>query len=203
MNESIRPISCNMPELANKSAGFSVAHYVLRMTFHACHINDDVRRAHATSFVRILDKAVIEYNSARSMLKLAVDKGRGTYELLRVTAHLETCINSVKRCLRHFACLHDLQLLDPSEQRLLRKRIDRISEELTDARDAIEHMDERISPTTDWVGAPIALLVSREGDRATIGDAFIRFDDLARLICALCECGDALAGYSEPRPDQT
>lgn len=153
--------------------------------------------------MRLVDKAVYEYQKARDTLVAGVDDWNHPVEdmvkrgkLFKLTDHTENCINAVRRL---------LQLLDriksdsgaPIIDRMQRKSIETYSRSVKDVRDTIEHMDERIHKDQLGEDKPIVLKLSDQGDRVEIGDTYITFNDLAQTIRKLHEIAARLLEHSD------
>jgi hypothetical protein len=158
------------------------------------------------NFVRLVDKAVYEYQAARAALVAQVEERHRTVEemteegriiyIFGFIDHLETCISATRRL---------LHLLDriKSEQgalsvpRLTRRSIEAYSKSVKDIRNTIEHMAEKIQSDELKDGEPIMLRAGDKGDRAEIAGNYIKFSDLAYTLCKLHEVALHLIEHSD------
>lgn len=188
-----------MPELGDLQPVPVLAHYIANVTFHGTGTSNQwVLRAYISSFIRILDKAIHEYNQSREGLQAYIGSANKTTLLVKGVNHLETCVNSLRRCLRLFERMKYLRLGDTGEMRQLRRLIRGKSEVLEDVRNAIEHIDDYLAKGEITEGQAIALMIGEVGDRASIAGEEILFSDLASTIRKLHAFAVQLCGYKDP-----
>ncbi len=157
---------------------------------------------YAHNLIRIVDKAVFEYEEARSSYLQQVATLRDgallpLSALFRSVAHMETCIHSVRRALRFIDRLKSHKG-SPAIPRTTRKIINSYTKAFVDIRDIVEHMDEMIADGRFVRGRMPMLMLTQSGDGVSIADKSIQFDALASLLRELKKLAKEL---SEPRSE--
>lgn len=156
-------------------------------------------RAFHSGFVRTMDKAIFEYESARKCLDRAIARNYRIANYFRCLAHLETCVNSIKRAIsfleRLKRCLRDLPV-----ERMTRKLIESHFNNIRNVRDTVEHIDEHILKGEVKKGDPLVLAIPDDEKSIQISNHKIRFDQLASVIRNLHTIAENLAKY--PRKKQ-
>ena len=131
--------SINNPVMTDVSLGIIIGKWSLR--------NDQVW-LYSHNLIRIIDKAIFEYEEARKsyleQLEILRNGGLPLSALYRSIAHLETCIDSVRRALRFIDRLKSHKG-EPVISRTTRRIINSYAKISVDIRDAVEHMDEMIA----------------------------------------------------------
>jgi hypothetical protein len=133
--------------------------------------------------IRLMDKTVIEYESAKDRcadwLRSLAGSGMPHFAAYyRAIDHMENCIGALHRTLLHLARIRQMPAafpVDRTAHRALRAAIG----EINDLRDAIEHADERLSMAEEGAPLPVPLL---KDDRLTIGADSVAYVNLARWI---------------------
>lgn len=152
--------------------------------------NTDQAWFYAHNLIRIIDKAVFEYEASRTsylrQLEILRNGGLPLSALFRSIAHLETCIHDVRRALRFIDRLKNHKG-GPVIPRTNRKIIDSYARAFVDIRDIVEHMDEMIADGRFVKGKMPMLMLTESGDGACIADSHIQFGDLASLLRKLKE----------------
>jgi len=70
----------------------------------------------------------------------------------------------------------------PEFLREFRRSVEKHSDVVTDVRNTVEHMDERIQKGEIAAGKPIMLTCSQEGDKILVSNCEMKFEDLAMLL---------------------
>lgn len=154
--------------------------------------------------IRLLDKALYEYNEARKMIKYQIaesqkddkekmENGRHIY-LHKFIDHIENCICTVRRILRF------LNILKGDKNsfafpRVIRKQIENLTSPIVELRNNIEHMDETIRKDAIQEDESIMLRISDSQDGIIIGRQSLKFVALSTLIKKLHEIGQTLASW--------
>lgn len=151
---------------------------------------------HRRNFIRLVDKAIIEYLDARQELVKEIKEekrtlaGQNSGQVYRFAFidHLENCVNAVRRLL---GILERLKTDTTSNvfPRETRKLLQSIGKDIIDVRDVIEHMDEKVQDDQIGANEPVMLSLSRERDTVMIGDYFLRLSQLSITIRRLHQVG--------------
>jgi len=140
-------------------------------------------RRQFTNMIRLMDKTVIEYESAKDRCAdwLRGLDGSGMPHLAayyRAIDHMENCIGALHRTLLHLERIRQTPAASPVD-RIGHKALRAAIGEINDMRDAIEHADERL--LTVEKGAPLPVPALRS-DRMTVGPDSVAYVDLAQWI---------------------
>ena len=151
-----------------------------------------------TAFLIVVDKAVREYSAGCSRVQENMTSG-GIRPYIEGTGHFETCINSVKRAMRLLT-----RIVNSSggiaTDRLVRRSISAWEKQLTDVRDAIEHIDADILRDEGIEeGMAHLLTISDDGERLEIAAHFIPISALHSTISSLHAIGSTMI-QSLPSP---
>jgi hypothetical protein len=134
-----------------------------------------------TSYVRVMDKTVLEYEAARSALSEWIASPNNVMSpLFRTIDHLETCVDSLHRVSLFAERLRRLEGAPAIDRPKLPHQRER--DQIRQARDAIQHADDDI--LEDKTGAPnghsVALLPMESAFE--VGGHEVRYVDLAHWI---------------------
>ncbi|MFH1952336.1 MAG: hypothetical protein ABIL06_12050 [Pseudomonadota bacterium] len=155
-------------------------------------------------FIRLLDKAVDEYEESRNLIVAQIAEGeQSTDEMARsgrhiymfkFVDHMENCISTVRRILRFLDILKGNRdgLAFP---RTVRKHIESLTTPIVEVRDTVEHMDERIHRDEIGQDEPVMLKVTDSQDGVMIGGQSLRFSTLSALIRQLHSLGESMAAW--------
>jgi hypothetical protein len=149
------------------------------------------QRLYIQNFVRLVDKAIREYQSARSTIIAQLDEAKRPPEemaqdgrflhILDFTDYFENCINAVSRLLKQLD-----RIKSESEgwriPRLVRRSIEAHSGTIVEIRNVAEHMAETIQEDSLREGQPVMFTFGGKGDTAVLAAYEIRFEDLALII---------------------
>jgi hypothetical protein len=154
---------------------------------------------------RLSDLAIREYEQGRSMLvSLVTETGAGLDYAVAASGHFETCLSALHRALRHLDALRRFKPAPVELKRLipvdLVERNRTIAREVSDLRDAILHLDERIIKGKLSQGEALCLLPTKEG--LELGAHQLPFELLAKWLRRLHDCSSCVADFSE-RADAT
>lgn len=157
-----------------------LANFVLNTAFGPGVRPDRTTFGFLANYVAGVDKAVREYCAGRALLAEYANDG-GFVSRVHALGHFETCINSVKRSLRHIERLSGHQP-GPSIDRSVRRLLSVYGKKITPLRNAVEHMDEALQEGTVPEGQPHLLAVSHDGAVLRIADHSLAFTELALLL---------------------
>jgi len=147
-------------------------------------------RALITTFVRVVDKAILEYQSAREAFLIYGSSREALHigALSRGTSHLECCVTNAHRA---FTCLHVLkqQQQSPTVDRTTRLLAESMSDAVREARHLIEHVTgEIMKPTGRWHAPGLTDTGALE-----VGNVSIPTAQLASALRVLWKIADSLA----------
>jgi hypothetical protein len=182
---------CRAPDLSDISNPVS-ATYLLNVVFRGPPPENYALRSYLTNFIRNTDRAIDEYERARQLLIDYIGSANRTLLFIRAMSHFETSIHSVKRAHRFFVRLR-AHPDGPAIERVAGKLLDKYGQQITDIRDTVEHIDERVERGELADGSPIALFMSKDGERLEIGDLSMSLMDLANALRRLHAFAVALA----------
>lgn len=158
-------------------------------------------------FIRLLDKAVDEYNEARDLIVAQIAEGERSSEemtkdgrhiyMFKFVDHMENCIASVRRILRFLDILKGNQD-GLAFSRTVRKHIESLTSSILDVRNTIEHMDERIQNDIIQSNEPVILKISDTQNGIIIAQHVLKFSVLSTLIKKLHEIGHSMAAWRKP-----
>ena len=143
------------------------------------------------NFVRLVDKALNEYHEAREAILAQIAEakrpakemekhGRQIF-IFEFTDHIETCINAVARLFKLLERIKS-EKQSPAWPRELRRLLETKSESIENARNAVEHIDERIQRGEIAPGKPVMMSVSEKDDAVVVSSHEIRFEELAMVL---------------------
>lgn len=164
--------------------------------FRGAYVSDQKARDYLVSFVRLVDRAIHEYESARALLE-EHESQLGIARKIRAFGYLETCINSTKRAFNVAEQMRRYRPAPPINRLTMRSLVGH-GRSIKDVRDAIEHMDEWIERGEVQPGEAIALMVTDQGDAIEIAGHRVSFQDLAAVLRKLHGLAQYLAAYQEP-----
>jgi len=174
-------IKLHMPNLSDRNV--PIAKYLLPQLLVG-GVEDDPFGLLLREFVRLVDKAVFEYEDARGAFETGSENHRYILPHIAFTNHFETCINAVARLLKILDRLVRLHR-NAGQLRTIRKMAKAAEKEVRGIRDQIEHMAEDIQKGARAAGDPIMLALSEDGKTARVGDQCIALSEVARAITAL------------------
>jgi hypothetical protein len=163
-------------------------------------------KLHRREFVRLLAKAIREYQLARNAIldqmaeaqrpvRLMIKTGR-LWHMIGFTDHFETCINATHRCIQNFEQLKAAISADKTNKRALAAAAKNVRQ----TRHKLEHMDEIIHNGKLRDGEPIMIALAETDDKALIAGEEISFGDLARTLRHLHAAGVAM--FPQPAPNE-
>jgi hypothetical protein len=184
------PIESHMPELGN------LDRLVDRLLFRVMmdgRERDKKEHSIERNFVRLVDKAVREYEAARAALIMQIEDMRRLREAasrmpaeevvlegsslpaLGFTDHFEDCITATNRLLK---LLQSIKSAKVPVGREARRIIEAFSKDIPDLRNMVEHIAEAITNGEIKDGEFIMVGPTQDGAGATLGSNRIAFSDL-------------------------
>jgi hypothetical protein len=183
------PKECKMPDLSGLDAPL-MSRLVVQLLIGESSLSHNAR-LYRRNFVRLVDKALREYNEARGAILADVAeanrpvkemKKRGReIHVIAFTDHIETCINAVSRLFKLLERIKS-EKQSPAWPRELRRLLETKSEPIANIRDAVEHIDEKIQKGEIGPGKPIMLTVSENDEALMVANYEIKFEELAMVL---------------------
>jgi hypothetical protein len=168
------------------------ANYTLNIAFRGAGRADRTLQSYLTNYIRATDRALQSYNFGRAKLIEFVASTNGILVYLEALSEFEIAITYARRALRFFEKLRS-HPNGPDIERVVARVMASYERRATPVRDAVEHLDERITRGEIAEGQPTALSVSPDGERLEVADVAISFNDLALLLGKLHEVSLQLA----------
>jgi len=171
------PESCQMPDLTALDS--LIPGFMNAVTFFNGDELTEREKLYIRVFVRLVNKALIEYEEARKCVMAQLQERQRLFYMLAFVDHMENCLNAARR-------LFGIIDAAKSEQgalkidRILRKYAESHFNDVKNIRDCIEHMDEKIQK--DKNAGLIMLSVSQDNKGVEISSELIKFDDLAGVL---------------------
>lgn len=182
-----------MPDLSHLDNQLTMSLLLNALSFKAGSANPKARSLW-TNFVRLLDQMIMEYNRGHDALSEYVDSDdQALGSLFRATAHMETCLISLRRAVRFARRIRMKR--DCPQCGDLSVISDRVLGRLRTFCEALDQTEERVL-ARDVSGLADMLVLSDEGLHAS-GDA-IRYDEIAGWIEELNSLAVALTAYDDP-----
>jgi hypothetical protein len=196
------PERCDMPDLSDLHGNLTFDYFLNRYFRRAGLQMEGSGQAQFLNLVRLVDKTLLEYESARQYLQQYVDSDNRTSLFMRCVDHMENCIDSLNRAFAHLEGLKTSLHYERSRTSQPMPQIDRQEipsarnkKRINDIRDAIQHMDDRISKGRAGADtAPIGLNV--KSDSIELDNEEIYFDELAHWVRQVYAVTERLAGYT-------
>lgn len=144
----------------------------------------------ADGYVRLVEKAVLEYQESRTKLVAFFADGTADHEY-RAQDHFESCVQSLHRAMEYLEHLRRFGykrgdgtpfIPKPRELEVLR---DSIRDQVRDMRDAVEHLDRDI--LEGRLGETVKVGIHLGWERASLGGLTLGYADVARWITQLHE----------------
>jgi len=192
------PTKCDMPDLADLNQQKAVSRYLMTGLIGSDNNLNKNFVLNRKVFVRLADKAVYEYLSARdNVINQISDKEGGIY-LVGIINHLENCIISLRGLFYIFDHIKKDKDNKFFIERTSRKLIESKFGVIKNIRDAIIHIEEEIRNGKIKDGQMIALDISEDASMIAIGDRELSIFDLANNIRRFHALALEIATYNAP-----
>ena len=173
------PVAGDIPDLSHLDHKISLG-LILSALTGGTTVKHPVSSVVLRAYVRLVDKAVREYQLARSELHSYRDTpGHVISPLFHAIGHMENCVNALLRALR-FADVLRRDKHAPPISRTTATRLRKATDALTGVRHAMEHMDERLATGQVQEGAAVALILGP--NRLELADRSIEWNELVLWI---------------------
>jgi len=186
---------CKAPDLTDLSIPV-MRDYLFNLVFDHAGIEDQTASSFLHNFLMVTDKALSEYNAARELLIKYVASANKTMLLIEAFGRFETCINSIRRCLRYVDKMAR-HPFSPVIDRTLRRSLESYESNIKPLRNAIEHMDEDILSGETPRGIPHALKITSDAEYLQIASYRLSFTDISAILRQLHSLATKLSRYRE------
>jgi hypothetical protein len=187
---SFPPRKSGIPDLSHLYSK-NILPLILNITLRAQSTTNHPSLAYTAAYVRLVDKGVREYESARRSLEEFVETGsEHLTPYFRAADHLENALNSVRRAIRYARRIRrDRESLQVEKSELpTQDDEDRIA----GFRDAAEHADNQVA--TGTLGEGDAVILTLHELTFSIGNIEASYEWLARLLTKLHVLSSRVAG---------
>ena len=198
------PTECKMEDLSGLEK--LLPNMLLNIVFGGIDKGFDRKTAiYRKIIVRLIDKALDEYNEARVLIinqileikrssEEKTTRGRVIY-MFKFVDHMENLISTLRRILRLFDKLKgNMQGL--AFPRTIRKQIESLSNPLIGLRNTIEHIDDAIQKDEIKADDPVMVKITADQGGVKVGSNNIRFYDISTLLKKLHALGQELVVWS-------
>lgn len=169
------PSECKMPDLSGLDSPLT-NRLIVQLLVGQKDLSPNAR-LYCRNFVRLIDKALEEYNNAREVL---LTQGKGIY-VFAFANYMEDCINAIRRLyllLDRIKSEKESPVLPREARRFLETR----RESIANVRNDAEHIDELIRNGDIATGKPVMLALSKTKDGVVVADCEIKFKELALVL---------------------
>lgn len=157
-------------------------------------------RLYRRNFVRLVEKALREYQETREVILARIEKrGLDISLIFKFTDHIETCINAVSRL---YMLLEKIKSKkeSPGFPRELRRSVETQSESIKCTRNAVEHIDQLIHNDEISPGQPVMLAPNENWDGVIISKYEIKFNELAMVLKNMYEIAQYVLTLEKSNP---
>jgi hypothetical protein len=189
---------CRMLDLSNMESLTKIL--VLDILIGEPGINHHIS-LYRRNFIRLIDKAFIEYELARAViLDEIAEENRPTEEMIKTgryidlfgfTNHIENCINAIRRIYKLLDRIKT-EKESPPIPREKRKLVESKGKSIANLRNIVEHIDELIFKDELAPRKPIMLAISKDGNGISISNYDLSFNDLSVLLKNIYAIGQSL-----------
>jgi hypothetical protein len=189
------PDECKMPDLSDLD--LPLKRYLMLTVFVGDRGLNRKQASYRRNFVRLVDKAVAEYQTARgsviAQIEVTKEDSANVAPTLQFTDHFENCLNALNRLFRQLETMK--RKPDNFEiSQGTRKSVEANLRGVSAIRNCAEHMEEVIQRGEIEDDQCLAVAVGENGDRAVLGRHEIEFDRIASAIRGLHKIAQELLG---------
>ena len=171
------PKECKMPDLSGLD--ILINRLLVQIMIGDPGVSKKAAR-YRRNFVRLVDKALWEYDKAREAILADVAEAWGMY-FIAFTDHIETCINAASRLFKLLERIKS-EKQSPAWPKELRRLLETKSKSIENIRNAVEHMDSLIRNDEIAPGKPVMMTVSENDESIIIANHEIKFEELAMVL---------------------
>lgn len=214
-------VEFDLPEVPEPSAELSS--YWIRYLFVSSPSQDRTVNALASTYMRLVEAAIIEYRLASVALREVWSDHSAVqlHKMHRAISHFESCVTNMHRAISTYRRLRNHPARDSLSATLVEPKpefvSDKVAAPIRNARDAIHHLEGMLMGGEIRNDAPIALLptgpeVSHPSvtgqtiktiDRLTIGDHELLFREIARSLGEMEVMAIKIAQFDPRTPQLT
>lgn len=191
---------CKMPKLKNDLIKDKLTMFIVISIIGGRDRNLDKKLiSYRKIFVRLVDKSIFEYSSARENIinQINSDNNIIYYYFLAVN-HLENCINTTKRLFNLFDRIKKIKENPFIEDKILKKLVNPYLKPIEKVRNSIEHIDKDIQNEIIESKQPISLKIDYENaSKVSIGKYELSLICLSKIITNFHEIGSQLVMYKK------
>ncbi|MDZ7910028.1 MAG: hypothetical protein U5N10_18615 [Gemmobacter sp.] len=193
-------VEFDLPEVHEPSAEFSS--YWIRYIFVSSPSQDRTVNALASTYMRLVEGAIIEYRLASTALREVWSDHTAVQlrKMHRAISHFESCVTNMHRAISTYRRLRNHPTRDPMSATLVEPKpgfvSDKVATPIRNVRDAIHHLEEKLMGGEIRDGTQIALAATgpevphpheagqtiKTIDRLSIGDHDLLFREIARSL---------------------
>lgn len=170
---------CNMPELSGLDYPL-INRLIVQLLVGEKDFSIEAR-LYRRNFIRLIDKAIEEYNNAREVLLEQIKTGGQGIYVITFTNQIENCLNAVRRL---YLLLDRIKAekKSPAIPKETRRMLETQSKSIKSIRDAVEHIDSVIRKGEIAPGKPVMLVANKAEDGVIVADHEIKFKELALIL---------------------
>ncbi|MCG2722285.1 MAG: hypothetical protein L6290_09770 [Thermodesulfovibrionales bacterium] len=196
-------IKYNIPNLSNLEKLSPV--FMYNRFFTSAGPSDYEAYALTMNFIRLVDLTIQEYENGRNILEKFISSKSNSlatpWMIVVASGHFEICISSLKRVINYLKSLrghpkvpHSLKDMLPRKLKVLTGNVEK---RITNIRDAVEHLENRIQKGDITHGQSLCMIPIEDG--LELGRHRLSFTDLAVWLTEAHNCALKLIQYREPK----
>jgi hypothetical protein len=178
------PTECKMPDLSGLDS--PLMNRLLAKLLVGEQENGTKVANYIRNFIRLIDKALREYNEARNHLLNEVAVPKRSLYVIGFTDHMENCINAISRLFRLLDRINS-EKDSPQFPRSLRRLLHTKNKLITDLRNSVEHIDKQIQKDEIFSGNPVMITYNKDGDGIAISKLELKHQELASVLTNMNE----------------
>lgn len=212
-------VNFDIPEIQNYKKGFP--HFWVKVVFIGAFSSSYQLRALATTYIRLVEAALVEYRLGESKLKefWGTNESINLGAMNRSVAHFESCLSDMHRAIMCFTRFRRHKDLPENLQLVLKQERPRfassqISDQLRIIRNEIHHLEELVMKGHIQQGQSFTLSPNgpeiphpsepnqtiKTIDRLVIAQRELLFRDIAIWLTEMGSFADKIAKYEEKMP---
>ena len=146
------------------------------------------------NFVRLIDKAIYEYQFAREAIIDELEEKNSIIHTIAIINHLENCINSIHRVFKLYDRIKKSPHA-PKMDKILKKLAEVYEKPIRDMRHTLEHIDNEIQNDNIKDGQAVALKISKDYKSVEIAGCSMELLDITNILKHLYKIGLIIAKH--------